>query len=123
MSFCTLHRDVTRNAVALCGLYEGPLDTYLRENPQIKYIFLCLDADGPGKEAAERMKDKYAQKGYVVSFSGRPSPCAGPHWPEEEQTAQPPQGQAAFSSEPAWGWAGLDGILTVKGQGRGCGKK
>ena len=63
-----MHRDVTRNAVALCGLYEGPLDTYLRENPQIKYIFLCLDADGPGKEAAERMKDKYAQKGYVVSY-------------------------------------------------------
>ena len=72
MSFCTLHRDMTRNAVALCGLYEGPLDTYLRENPKIKYIFLCLDADGPGKEAAERMKDKYAQKGYVVSYKPPP---------------------------------------------------
>lgn len=72
MSFCTLHRDMKRNAVALCGLYEGPLDTYLRENPQIKYIFLCLDADGPGKEAAERMKDKYAQKGYVVSYKPPP---------------------------------------------------
>ena len=57
MSFCTLHRDMTRNAVALCGVYEGPLDTYLRENPQIKYIFLCLDADAPGKEAAERMEE------------------------------------------------------------------
>ena len=26
MSFCTLHRAVTSNAVALCGLYQGPLD-------------------------------------------------------------------------------------------------
>ncbi len=33
MSFCTLRRAVTSNAVALCGLYQGPLDTYLRENP------------------------------------------------------------------------------------------
>ena len=28
MSFCTLHRKVTSNAVALCGLYEGGLQTY-----------------------------------------------------------------------------------------------
>ena len=72
MSFCTLHRDMTRNAVALCGLYEGPLDTYLRENPKIKYIFLCLDADGPGREAAERMREKYGQQGYAVSYKPPP---------------------------------------------------
>lgn len=72
MSFCTLHRNVTRNAVALCGLYEGPLDTYLRDNPNIKYIFLCLDADEPGKEAWERMKEKYSSKGYVVSYKPPP---------------------------------------------------
>ena len=85
MSFCSLHRDVKRNAVALCGLYEGPLDTYLRDNPQIKYIFLCLDADGPGKEAAERMKDKYAQKGYVVSYK---PPPRGKDWNEYLQHRQ-----------------------------------
>lgn len=72
MSFCTLHRDVTRNAVALCSLYEGPLDTYLQENPHIKYIFLCLDADGPGRETGERLKEKYAPKGYVVSYKPPP---------------------------------------------------
>ncbi len=27
MSFCTLHWQVRSNAVALCGLYQGPLDT------------------------------------------------------------------------------------------------
>lgn len=85
MSFCTLHRDMTRNAVALCGLYEGPLDSYLRENPQIKYIFLCLDADGPGREAAERMKEKYAQQGYVVSYK---PPPRGKDWNEYLQHRQ-----------------------------------
>ena len=29
MSFCTLCPEVHSNAVALCGLYSGPLDTYL----------------------------------------------------------------------------------------------
>ena len=85
MSFCTLHRDMTRNAVALCGVYEGPLDTYLRENPQIKYIFLCLDADDPGREAAERMKEKYTQEGYVVSYK---PPPRGKDWNEYLQHRQ-----------------------------------
>ena len=90
MSFCTLHRDVTRNAVALCGLYEGPLNTYLRENPGIKYIFLCLDADGPGKEAAERMKDKYSKQGYVVSYK---PPPRGKDWNEYLQYRQKCRGK------------------------------
>ena len=85
MSFCSLHRDVTSNAVALCGLYEGALDTYLRENPGIKYIFLCLDADAPGKEAAERLKEKYSQQGYVVSYK---PPPRGKDWNEYLQHRQ-----------------------------------
>ena len=32
MSYCTLHRSCC-NAVALCGLYDGALRTYLRNNP------------------------------------------------------------------------------------------
>ena len=67
MSFCTLYRQVWSNAVALCGLYQGPLDTYRRENPHLKRIVLCLDADGPGREAAEKFQAEYGQKGYDVS--------------------------------------------------------
>ena len=63
MSFCTLHRQVRSNAVTLCGLYQGPLDTYLRENPHLKHIVLCLDADGPGQEATEKFRAEYSQKG------------------------------------------------------------
>ncbi len=67
MSFCTLHPKMTSNAVALCGLYQGPLDTYLKNHPHLKNIILCLDADGPGREAAEKLTAEYEQRGYQVS--------------------------------------------------------
>lgn len=79
MSYCTLHREVRGNAVALCGLYDGPLDTYLRENPHLRHIDLCLDADGPGREAAGKMAEKYTQKGYTVSVHAPPK---GKDWNE-----------------------------------------
>ena len=82
MSFCTLHRQVRSNAVALCGLYQGPLDTYLRENPHLKRIVLCLDADGPGREATERFREEYARKGYTISTR---TPAQGKDWNESLQ--------------------------------------
>ena len=77
--FCTLHRRVRSNAVALCGLCQGPLDTYLRENPHLKQIILCLDADGPGQEAAEKFREEYVRKGYTVSTR---TPAQGKDWNE-----------------------------------------
>lgn len=68
MSFFTLYPKTRGNAIALNCLYEGPLDTYLKENPHLRRIVLCLDADGPGREAAERMNTKYAAEGYSVSY-------------------------------------------------------
>ena len=85
MSYCTLHRSVKSNAVALCCLYEGPLDTYLRDHPHLKQIDLCLDADGPGQAAAERMKQKYNQQGYSVSVH---TPPRGKDWNEFLQHRQ-----------------------------------
>ena len=85
MSYCTLHRRVKRNAVALCCLYDGPVDTYLRENPHIRQIDLCLDADGPGRKAAEEMKEKYAGMGYAVSIH---TPPRGKDWNEYLQLRQ-----------------------------------
>ena len=79
MIFCTLHRQVRSNAVALCGLYQGPLDTYLRENSHLKRIVLCLDADGPGREATEKFQAEYAEKGYTVSVR---APAHGKDWNE-----------------------------------------
>lgn len=67
MSFCTMYPKVKSNAVALCGLYQGALDTYLKDHPHLQRIILCLDADGPGQEATRKLKAEYEQKGYQVS--------------------------------------------------------
>lgn len=79
MSYLTLHRQVTSNAIALCGLYEGALDTYLRDNPHIRRIALCLDADDPGQAAAERLQAKYERMGYTVKIQ---KPARGKDWNE-----------------------------------------
>ena len=75
----TLRRDITSNAVALCCLHDGALETYLKENPQIKKIVLCLDADKWGHEAAARMKEKYEAQGFTVYD---PIPPKGKDWNE-----------------------------------------
>ena len=67
MSYMTLHRELTGNAVALCCLHDGALETYLSAHPHIKEIRLCLDSDKWGLEAASRIKEKYVARGYSVA--------------------------------------------------------
>lgn len=74
-----MHRAVTSNAVALCGLYQGALDTYLKDHPHLKRIILCLDADGPGQEATQKLTAEYEQRGYHVSTR---TPPLGKDWNE-----------------------------------------
>ena len=78
MSYLTLHRN-TPNALALCGLYDGALQAYLADHPQIKRIELCLDADGPGREAARQFQNKYTAMGYAVTVE---EPRSGKDWNE-----------------------------------------
>ena len=73
MSYLTLHRGPI-NAVALCGLYDGALRTYLREHPGVQSIVLCLDADQRGREAARQLREKYSGEGYTVTVE---EPVAG----------------------------------------------
>lgn len=77
MSWFTLHGQC--GAVALCGLYDGPLETYLKDAPHIRRIVLCLDADGWGRKAAERLGEKYRGLGYGVEKQFPPS---GKDWNE-----------------------------------------
>lgn len=83
MSDMTLRRFITSNSVALCGLHGGALETYLKENPHIKTIDLCLDADKWGREASERMKEKYEARGFTVNDY---VPPRGKDWNEYLQT-------------------------------------
>ena len=78
MSYLTLHRDMV-NAVALCGLYDGALRTYLQAHPEIRRIALCLDADEPGQKAARQLQEKYQLQGYAVAVE---KPRCGKDWNE-----------------------------------------
>ena len=87
MSYLTLHREPI-NAIALCGLYDGALETYLKDNPSIKRITLCLDADAPGRAAAQQLKDKYSASGYAVTVE---EPRSGKDWNEYLQKRSIPE--------------------------------
>lgn len=78
MSYLTLHRDTT-NAVALCGLYDGALQTYLQAHPEIRRIALCLDADEPRQKVARKLQEKYQLQGYAVVVE---KPRCGKDWNE-----------------------------------------
>ena len=87
MSYLTLHREPI-NAIALCGLYDGALETYLKDHPSIKRITLCLDADAPGWAAAQQLKDKYSASGYAVTVE---EPRSGKDWNEYLQKRNTPE--------------------------------
>ena len=79
MSYCTLHRDLRGNAVALCCLHDAALATYLREHPRLRHIELCLDNDRWGQAAANQMQETCSAKGFTVS---RQLPPQGKDWNE-----------------------------------------
>ena len=87
MSYLTLHRDTT-NAVALCGLYDGALQTYLQAHSEIRRIALCLDADEPGEKAARQLQEKYQLQGYAVAVE---EPRSGKDWNEYLQKRKTPE--------------------------------
>lgn len=78
-SYMTINRELNSNAVALCCLHDGALETYLKDNPHIKNIVLRLDADKWGKTAAEHISEKYSALGFSVSVE---SPAQGKDWNE-----------------------------------------
>ncbi|MEA4954841.1 MAG: DUF3991 and toprim domain-containing protein [Pseudoflavonifractor sp.] len=54
-----------RDRVALGGVAPPALIHYLQERPQVRQIQLCLDSDGPGIAAAEKMKAELLKAGYA----------------------------------------------------------
>jgi hypothetical protein len=72
LSHTELMGEYEANRLALGMLGDAPIDTFLREHPQIDHIGLCLDRDSPGRKAAARMAGKYENLGYKVSDSQPP---------------------------------------------------
>lgn len=64
MSYMDMYDDFETNMLALGMLTDAPLQTFLRENPNIEQIRFCLDNDRPGREAAKHLTEKYASLGY-----------------------------------------------------------
>ena len=51
------------------------LETFLKEHPQISSIRFCLDNDKAGREATEKLMEKYYELGYEVADSPPPKGC------------------------------------------------
>lgn len=66
MSYVDIFADYESNKLALGMLAEAPLETFLREHPQITSIRFCLDGDEPGRKAAAELMRKYYEFGYEV---------------------------------------------------------
>ncbi len=66
MSYMTLFADYESNMVALGMVSDAPLETFLKEHPQISLIRFCLDGDEPGRKAAMALTEKYYGLGYEV---------------------------------------------------------
>ena len=73
MSYMDIRRDFESNFLALGMLFDAPLETFLKEYPQITSIAFCLDNDKPGREATEKLMEKYFGMGYEVEDSPPPA--------------------------------------------------
>lgn len=79
--------------LSLEGVDPTPLETYLTNHPNVKTVRLMLDADRPGREAAQRIADSLQGRGLTVEID---HPTAGKDWNEtltmyranQQQTAQ-----------------------------------
>lgn len=66
MSHMTIYPMQKDNMVALGGLADAPLQTFLKEHQDIKEIAFGLDNDTQGRKATAELMEKYKADGYLV---------------------------------------------------------
>ncbi len=66
LSYCDIYDDYETNKLALGMIADAPLETFLKEHPDIRIIKLCFDNDEPGRMASSALKEKYEGMGYEV---------------------------------------------------------
>lgn len=89
--------------LSLEGLNPTPLQKYLESHPETRNIKLMLDADGPGRAAAEQLAEKLQNAGYRVENL---TPPTGKDWndsllayratEQQREAAAPAQEQPEF---------------------------
>jgi len=70
LSFLTLHKDKVwqrHSYVSLGGLSGAACDNVLANHPNIRHVVLCLDNDEAGRDAAARLSENLAGRGYKVT--------------------------------------------------------
>jgi hypothetical protein len=65
LSFITMNKDgwQQHSYAACCGVADHVLWQMMKDNPNIEKVYLCLDNDEPGQQAAERIIGKLVEKG------------------------------------------------------------
>lgn len=65
LSFISMHKENWRchSYAACCGVADHVLWQMMKDNPNIEYVYLCLDNDEPGQEAAHRIRQKLSEQG------------------------------------------------------------
>lgn len=60
LSFISMHKDgwQAHSYAAACGVSDHVLWQMMKDNPHIENVYLCLDNDAVGQEAAERLSQK-----------------------------------------------------------------
>ncbi len=60
LSYISMHPNkwIHHSYAAACSGSDRVLMQMLKDNPKIDTVFLCLDSDGPGQNAAKRIADK-----------------------------------------------------------------
>ena len=66
ISYADIFNDFESNKLALGMVSDAPLETFLKENPEITYIRFCLDNDEAGRKATKELMEKYISRGYEV---------------------------------------------------------
>ena len=65
LSFISMNQEHWRihSYAACCGVSDHVLWQMIKDNPNIEYVYLCLDSDEPGQEAAHRISQKLSEQG------------------------------------------------------------
>ena len=78
LSDLDMDRNFSVSRLALGGLADGPLETFLQEHPNISDISFRLDNDLHGREASEELSMKYTALGYVTTIDPPMFPAGVP---------------------------------------------
>lgn len=103
ISYVDIFNDFDSNKLALGMLADAPIETFLKEHPQISFIKFCLDQDEPGRKAAEELLKKYYSLGFEVEDSPPPEGYKDYNeWLVKSKRLEPPMVVQSHTEKRNW---------------------